>query len=185
MQQSINGFKSLYWMSHDILDVPFSFYSKWVPTFIFPLDFCKEIILAKPYSRSVREKCFLSLGQSSPWTKHPRQICDKTSPFSGTDYSSLKIKLCTIFFAQNVPCCCLGSPDPAARHLRRGPGGPAPEPRSRRPGPGGLAPSGTAKNDVALAPTVPVSALRLHKNSGPVWSNFWTKFSDGFKCIAV
>jgi hypothetical protein len=33
-----------------------------------------------------------SLGQNSPWTKHPRQFCAKTSPFSGTDCPSLKIK---------------------------------------------------------------------------------------------
>jgi hypothetical protein len=38
-----------------------------------------------------------SLGQSSPWTKHPRQICDKTSPFSGTDCLSLKINLAQFF----------------------------------------------------------------------------------------
>jgi hypothetical protein len=38
-----------------------------------------------------------SLGQGSPYTKYPRQICDKTSPFSGTDYPSMKIKLGTIF----------------------------------------------------------------------------------------
>jgi hypothetical protein len=31
-----------------------------------------------------------SLGQnSSPWTKHPRPICDKTFPFSGTDCSTI------------------------------------------------------------------------------------------------
>jgi hypothetical protein len=55
--------------------------------------------------RTKRPKDFLSqkfcneasLGQSSPWTKHPRQICSKTSPFSGTDCPSLKIKLKTIF----------------------------------------------------------------------------------------
>jgi hypothetical protein len=127
-----------------------------------PMDFCpRNFVMKRPWDKTVLGTK-QSLGQSSPWTKHPRQICDKTSPFSGTDYPSLKMKLCTIFSDKTslAHTKLIRLQLPAASLAAR----------PRRPG---TASSGTAKNDASFALTVSASAIRLHKKFGASLVHFF------------
>jgi hypothetical protein len=122
-----------------------------------------------------------SLGQNVPWDKAVlgQNIFGKFAT-KRPDFHGRNIKLGTIFSDKmslthkkllrlRLPCCCLGSPDPAARPRRRypggGPGGPAPAAQPRLP----------RENDAALAPTVSASAIRLHKKFGANLVHFLNK----------
>jgi hypothetical protein len=133
-----------------------------------------------------------------PWNKTSSANLRQNVPNFKDVLSVPENKTLQNFFRRNVPdpqkhlqlrlpCCCLGSPDPAARPRwrgpGRGPGSPASEARHRRPGPGSPAPSGTAKNDAAWLRPFPLPQYDFIKNSGPVWSIFCTKFRDGLVTI--